>query len=230
MTLTVYSISGAPRPWRVLLGLEFKRLDYELIYLQASKQEHRSPEFRKLNPHGKIPVVVHNGVARRESLSILAWLDRTFPGPKLYGASAEQTAEIWEAAALFDDYLQEATSGVASPVFKGDGTPPLPNSEESKTLHQARDLLKVEYQLLEDRLQNRLFLCGEAPSAADAVAYPPLAVIKRAQRTRPDIMAEIGLADIVSDFPRLNAWCTRIEELPGFENTYPPHWQEAAAA
>ena len=36
MTLTVYNISGAPRPWRVLVGLTLKGLDYEMHYLESS--------------------------------------------------------------------------------------------------------------------------------------------------------------------------------------------------
>ena len=45
MQITVYSISGAPRAWRVLLGLTFKDIDYDMHLLQASKSEirrHRS--------------------------------------------------------------------------------------------------------------------------------------------------------------------------------------------
>ena len=37
----IYTISGAPRPWRVLLGLTFKELDYEIHYLQVSRREHK---------------------------------------------------------------------------------------------------------------------------------------------------------------------------------------------
>lgn len=36
MTLTVYNVSGAPRPWRVLVGLTLKGLDYEMHYLESS--------------------------------------------------------------------------------------------------------------------------------------------------------------------------------------------------
>ena len=84
MTLTVYSIGGAPRGWRVLLALEFKHLSYDPHYLEGSKGEHQAAEFRLLNPHGKVPVIVSEGIARRESLALLGWLDRKFPEQPLY--------------------------------------------------------------------------------------------------------------------------------------------------
>ncbi len=230
MTLTVYSISGAPRGWRVLLALEFKQLSYDLHYLEGSKGEHQAAEFRLLNPHGKVPVIVSDGIARRESLALLGWLDRKFPERPLFGTSASEGARVWETSTLFSDYLVEATNSITTPVFNGDGTPPTENSEEAKALECACDLLKVEYALLEDVLGTNTFLCGDKPSAADAVVYPDLARIMRAQQTKPDVMRAIGLGTIDAQFPTLGGWCRQIQGLPGFENTYPPHWRAAVAA
>lgn len=230
MTLTVYSIGGAPRGWRVLLALEFKHLSYDLHYLEGSKGEHQAAEFRLLNPHGKVPVIVSEGIARRESLALLGWLDRKFPEQPLFGTSAADAVLIWGTSTLFSEYLAEATSSITTPVFDGDGTPPTKNSEEAKALEFAGDLLKVEYALLEDIFGTNTFLCGDKPSAADAVVYPDLARIMRAQQTKPDFMRAIGLDIIDAQFPMLGGWCRQIQGLPGFENTYPPHWRAAVAA
>ena len=65
------------------------------------------------------------------------------------------------------------------------------------------------------------FLVGEL-GAADFTLYPLLALPLRMEaRTKPDlaIAAAIG--------PRLNAWMRRIEALPYFMATYPPHWKTA---
>ncbi|MCZ4274134.1 glutathione S-transferase family protein [Maritalea porphyrae] len=230
MTLKVYSFSGAPSGWRVLLALEFKQLSYELHYLDGSKGEHRTAQFRQLNPHSKVPVIVSGGIARRESLALMGWLDRQFPDRPLFGTSATEVARVWETATLFNDYLFKATSAVTTPVFGSDSTPPAANSEEAKSLESACDLLKVEYALLEETLGTNTFLCGEKPSAVDAVVYPDVARIMRAQQTKPDVMKAIGLSIIDEQFPELGKWCRQIQNLPGFENTCPPHWRAAVAA
>ena len=66
------------------------------------------------------------------------------------------------------------------------------------------------------------FLVGEL-GAADFTLYPLLALpLRMESRTKPDldIAAHIG--------PRLTAWMRRLEALPFFATTYPPHWRAAS--
>ena len=57
MAIDVYWGSGSPYAWRVLLALEYKRLQYTSHILQFSKQEHKSPQMLALNPRGRVPVL-----------------------------------------------------------------------------------------------------------------------------------------------------------------------------
>ncbi|WP_444995112.1 hypothetical protein [Aliikangiella sp. IMCC44359] len=50
MAIKVYTISGVPRGWRVLVGLALKEIEYDVQYLQGSTNEHRAPAFLKINP------------------------------------------------------------------------------------------------------------------------------------------------------------------------------------
>ena len=54
MAIDVYWGSGSPYSWRVLLALEYKRLQYTSHILQFSKQEHKSPHMLALNPRGRV--------------------------------------------------------------------------------------------------------------------------------------------------------------------------------
>ena len=56
-------------------------------------------------------------------------------------------------------------------------------------------------------------------SAADFSLYPYLALQRRAGQKEPSasIMGEVDA--------RLLTWMTRIEALPFFDRTYPPHWR-----
>ncbi len=226
MTITVYSISGSPMGWRVLLGLAFKGLDYEVVYLDGSDKEHKQDAFLQLNPHGKVPVVEHGGIYRRESLSILGWLDEQFPERPLFGHTPAQISATWIGATRHSDYLLKATNHVVFPVFSGSDGAPQVSDGDAPDLCVASSLLKTEVMELEERLSDNAFLCGAAQSAVDAVAFPDIGRVMRAIQTKPASMSALGFANFDQDFPNVARWRDRITGLPGHSETIPPHWTE----
>ncbi len=56
---------------------------YEIKMLDWAKREHKSPEYLKINPMGKIPAIVHRGVVVTETAAICAYLADAFPQAKL---------------------------------------------------------------------------------------------------------------------------------------------------
>lgn len=231
MTLTLHTISGAPRGWRILLGLTFKGLDYDIRYLQASAKEQRSPEFLALNPRGKVPVLTKGGdIVLRESLAILTWLDRQYPEKPLFGETAEEATRIWQSTSESCHYLRDATHNLLSLVFNSDGSVPTEGSEKMTALLDAAASLHAECQALENLLGDRPFLAGSNLSAADAVAFPEIRLIKRGIETRQALMSALGFAKLSFSYPMLTAWMDRIAAVPGFEKTLPAHWKAQPAA
>jgi glutathione S-transferase len=57
--------------------------DYEFVPVDLGKGEGRTAEFLRINPHGKIPVLVDAGFALPESDAILWYLAEKFPDAKL---------------------------------------------------------------------------------------------------------------------------------------------------
>ena len=226
MTILVHTISGAPRPWRVLLALAFKGLDYETRLLVGQKGEHRVAPFLDLNPRGTVPVLESEGLVLRDSIGILAWLDRRYPQPPLFGANAEQAAEIWQITLEACDYLRSATNALLWPVLVQ--REPLPDAGTGRRaeLEAAATRLQEECRRLEDILRDRAFFGGDRPSAGDAVIFPEVRVIQRAFDTRFAVIEPLGFGDPDTLFPRLAAWKARINALPGVDATYPPHWAE----
>ncbi|RKU40010.1 Glutathione S-transferase 2 [Coniochaeta pulveracea] len=55
---TLYSTVVGPNGWKVAMVLRELGLTYETVYPDFSKREQKGPEFLKLNPNGRIPVVV----------------------------------------------------------------------------------------------------------------------------------------------------------------------------
>jgi len=64
-----------------------------------------SPEFRKVNPSGKIPVLVENDYLIPESMVILDYLEDRFPSPSLRAGDAAARARTRAAVQVHDLYV-----------------------------------------------------------------------------------------------------------------------------
>ncbi len=57
--------------------------DFEVMNLNSRAGQLRSPEFLKLNPKHKVPVLIIDGEALTENLAIQLWIARRYPAAKL---------------------------------------------------------------------------------------------------------------------------------------------------
>ena len=73
--IDLYYLSGSPYAWRVLLALEHKKLQYKRIDLSFENGDFKSESYLALNPRGKVPVLVDEGVTLYESPAILEYLE-----------------------------------------------------------------------------------------------------------------------------------------------------------
>jgi glutathione S-transferase len=218
MTMEIFWLSGSPFAWRVLLALECKGLPYQSRLLERSKNEHRSPEFLAINPRGQVPVLRDGDVTVRESIAILAYLDRQYPDPPLFGRSGAEAAAIWqevmEAAALADDF-----EAFILPLYF--------NESVAKEGQVRAAIPKIEGELdrLEQILSARPWLAAATLSAADITAYPIVRSLLRAAEKPDAARFEQSFLRLPERRPGVAAWMARIEALPGYERTFPPHWR-----
>ncbi len=224
MALTLYTVSGAPRGWRVLIGLTLKGLDYDVHYLEASRQEHKSPEYLRINPRGQVPALDADGLVIRESIGILAWLDREYRDQPLFGTSPAEAAQIWQLTLECEDHLRSAINNLLHPVLVENIEMPKTGSEERAALEAAGEAMHVELRFLDDELNGQSYLCGDRPSAAEAVAFPEIRLLQRAMDREPEIMAALGFRNMADRYPRLFEWLNRVTALEGMDKTLPIHW------
>ncbi|MGZ2260203.1 glutathione S-transferase family protein [Roseobacter sp. A03A-229] len=222
MTPTLWTVSGAPSPWRVALGMAFKGIPCDIELLSAAQKDHKSEAYLRLNPRGTVPTLDHEGLRLGHSVAILAWLDHAFPTTPLFGNTPEQAGHIWQTTMDIFDHLPPATSNVLSPIFFQNA------AEATPELLTAAEALRAELTHLSRLLSTQPFLSGEHPGAADAVAFPHVRLIQRAMETKPEIMTALGLRSLTDLPPHIATWMARIEALPGVAETFPPHWAEAA--
>ena len=219
MAIELYWGSGSPFAWRVMLTLEVKGLDYESKLLEFSKGENKSPEYLKLNPRGKVPTLKDGAFVVYESLAIMTYLDRKYPAPPLFGNSPEQTGQIWQVISECESYFVSAGDKVVRPVFFGKGL------DKVDEIQQAAQTIRQELTTVDEQLAHSNWLVGEQISAADISVFPLVQLLLRAASKEAAQPLNLGLLPLARTFPNTARWVERIEALPNYQRTYPPHWR-----
>jgi glutathione S-transferase len=220
MAIVFYCGSGSPYAWRVWLALEHKGLPYELRMLSFDRGDVKQPAFVAMNPRGKVPVIQDDDYVLYESAAIVEYLEDAYPGagapllpdaPRSRGLARRLIREA-------DEYLFEAVGDLLEQVLF---TPQAKWSDDA--IVNAREKLLGElphWQQWASAATSRggAFLAG-AVGAVDFTVYPFFALTLRAQRRRPSLQLETALGSNIID------WMRRVEKLPYFDRTYPPHWR-----
>jgi glutathione S-transferase len=221
MALTLYWGSGSPYSWRVLLALEHKRLPYESQLLHFDKQEHQSPPMLRMNPRGRLPVLKDGDYVVFESVAVLYYLDVKYPGVPIFGTTPEEAGVIMRVICEFQTYAEPSLSKIVSAI-SSDAV-----ADSFEELTDAMHVVAREARTIEGRLSKELWIVGAHYSAADMVIFPWIKVLRRALDR--GAAAELGarFLPMETNYPALARWVGRIESLPGYDRTYPPHWREA---
>jgi len=225
--LEVFWGSGGQPSWRVILALAIKQVPYQSHLVSFSAGDHKKPEFVALNPRHKVPTIKDCSFVLYESLAILSYLDRKYPEPPLFGRSPEEHGVIWRWVAEFTNYLEPVLQErIVVPLFFGR------SEEQAASIREAVPKLHEELSHWERALGDSPWLGagslapGNHISAADVVAFPSLMALRRAAQKPAARAFDLDVEPLAERYPNLNRWVARVEALPGYEQTYPPHWRE----
>ena len=190
--MKLYDRHTSPNCQRTRVVLYEKNLSYETIPVDLVKKEQKRPEFLKMNPYGKVPVLVDGNTILYESCIINEYLEEKYPAPPLLPKDPTLRAKV----RILIDYGVNRTY----PSYEKLRNEMLKPEEErnSGVISQSSQELKGLLQRLEDEIGNQPYLAGEF-SLLDA------AVIPRFLR----IEAWGPLAD--PSLPRLVEWLKRMK-------------------
>jgi len=222
MALELFWGSGSPYSWRVQLALEYKRLKYESHLLQFSMQEHKSPQMLRMNPRGRVPVLRDDGFVVFESLACLLYLDRKYPEPPIFGRTPEEAATIMRVVCEYQAYAESHLLHIVYAAFFEN------MDERAEDVTRAMHIVAGEARTIEGRLSNSDWLVGNAMSAADMVVFPGIMLLLRAMEKREAGELRSRFLPLETTHPAIAGWIRRIEQLPGYERTFPPHWRDGA--
>lgn len=223
MAIELHWLSGSPYAWRVQLALLHQGLDHVSHRHQLSTGELQAPDYLALNPRGRVPTLVEDGFVLYESMAILAYLDRRHPERPLFGATPGEVGLHWRHISEYTAYLDPEVEGYILPIYFGRV------AEEAATVRAHRERILAELPRWNAALDGRAWLVGDGPGAADFVLYPALKSLERASGKDAARAAGLDLPAFAEAWPHLAAFMARIEAMPGFARTWPPHWGEPPA-
>jgi glutathione S-transferase len=83
MAITLYHDTPSSNCDRTKIALAEKGLKWDGVRVRLANKEQKKLEFLKLNPYGKIPVLIEDGNVLFESCIINEYLDEKYPDPPL---------------------------------------------------------------------------------------------------------------------------------------------------
>lgn len=163
--IKLYDFKSSPNCQRVKVVLAEKNLPYDIVAVDLRKQEQKTPEFLKLNPYGKVPVLIDDGTALYESCIINEYLNEKYANPPLLPADPAKRAK----ARILTDYglahLDGAYQKLRLELMKE------AREQNQEVVVAAKNSLRKLLQHLEEELGNQPYLVGDF-SLADAALIP----------------------------------------------------------
>ncbi len=203
--MKLYNANLSPNALRARAVANELGLDIEIVDVDLRNGGNRTPEFLKLNPNGKVPVLVDGDFVLWESRAIDAYLAAGVPEKRLYPDDRKTRAVIdqwsyWGAIHLGPAIQRVVFERMLKPLF-GMGEP-----DESAIQPQLKEVDQF-LPVLEDGLEGKEWIAGELSIADFALAT--LFVFREPGRISLDAA------------PNVAAWIARMEARPS--------WQKATA-
>jgi glutathione S-transferase len=195
MGITLYDAVPSSNSDRVKIALHEKGLPHDRITLDLAKKEQKRPEFLKLNPYGKVPVINDAGKILFESCIINEYLDERYPHPRLMPADPYLRGFGRVLVDYGLNYTHEPYWALRGEMRKKDSERNLAVVEEKR--QTLRNLLRY----LEDALGEQSYFLGD-------ISLTDINILPRFLR-----MESYGAFPPPS-LPRLSAWLQRMKARP----------------
>ena len=192
--MKLHNVSYSGNSYKVRLLLAHLGMPCETIEVDILKGQSRTPEFLKINPNGRTPVLDDNGFVLAESNAILAYLAK---GTKYLPEDRKKFAMIFQWM-FFEQYSHEPF--IATSRFWLQHKPDSP--EKTALLASKRNGGQAALKIMEDHLSKSDFFVDDY-SIADIALF-----------AYTHVSHEGGFP--LANFPRIRGWIERVQAQPGF--------------
>ena len=192
--MKLYGFAGT-RSQRALWGLKEVDADFEYVSVNLLEGEHKRPEFLRLNPAGKVPVLVDGDLIIPESAAIVLYLADKYPEKTLLPVDLDERAQAYRWTMFAVTELEQPLWRITRHTFLYP-----PDKRLPADIELARDDFMTMAAILDKHLEAREFIVGDRLTVADCVTAYLI-----------DWANEFHLIDA---FPRLQAYLERLYARP----------------
>ncbi|KAL4583069.1 hypothetical protein LXL04_007633 [Taraxacum kok-saghyz] len=206
MVVKVYGSIRAACPQRVLACLLELDVDFELINIDLSSNEHKQPKFLLKQPFGQIPVVEDGDFRLFESRAIIRYYATNYAdrNPEIYGTTLEEKA-------LVDQWLEvEAhhfNDMIYTIVLQKLIIPEMGGKTDLTLVQNCEKKLEQVFEVYEQQLSKNRYLAGDCFTLADLSHLPGIRYL----------MNEAGLGHMVTQKKNVNSWWSDISSRPAWK-------------
>lgn len=180
------------------------KLPVEFIYVALEKGEHRTPQFRAMNPNAKVPVLVDGTTTLWESNAIMCHLAEK-AGSDLWPSDKRQTEVIrwlmWDATEFAPTARTFYFEHIIKPRFRQSQADPAEIARVTPVFERYAGVLEAH-------LKGREYLVGDALTVADFAAAIPLPYAEKARLP-------------LDNFPEIRRWHDRLNQLAAWREPFP---------
>jgi len=168
--IKLYSYYRSSCSWRVRIALRFKDIKYTYVPINLLKNEQSGAEYLTVNPNGKLPCLVVDGIPLAQSMGILEFLEENFPQNPLLPKDPIQRAFARMVALTLACDIQPLQNILALNI---------PAAEKPKWAHDVitDGLGKIEKMLVSHHAG--VFCVGDSITFADLCLVPQIYNAKR---------------------------------------------------
>jgi glutathione S-transferase len=199
--IKLYDFLPCPFGQKVRIVLAEKSLSYELAQVDITRGEHRRPEFLRLNPYGRVPVLVDEDTVVYDSTIINEYLDDEYPDPPVLPRI--EFSSLRARARLFEDFADTSftpqVGQLMAEMAKAEA------ERDQNRLQRLRQSVERVLEYVNRELQGQHFLAGDF-SVADIGFVPRLVVLK-----------ELGI-EPGAGRSNVDGWLKRLLERPSIQN------------
>ncbi len=165
-------------------------------------------QFLKLNPHGRVPLLVDDDLKVWESTAIIRYLAAEYCAETFWPASARARASVDK----WMDWAQTRLYPASNRLFWLSVRTPVADQDARKIAATAEDL-NTHMLKLEQQLEGQDYLTGGGLSLADIVAGATLHRYFENPVGKPDL-------------PNVGAWFSRLKERPAYQEAVMHPYEE----
>ena len=169
--MILYGYFRSSAAFRIRIALNLKGLEFDTVLVNLSEGEHLSDEYRRINPQGRVPALVDDGVTLLQSPAIMEYLEESYPDPALLPDGAKPRARVRSIANIISCDIHPLNNLAVLNYLAG----ALNANEKLKSAwyqHWVAEGFNAVEKLLSDSSNTGDFCDGDRPGLADICLVP----------------------------------------------------------